>query len=84
MAKQKSYETRQKKKKRGMVITSAQQRKFERDAERNQRIEQGYDPAFVGGGAHGGTVEAQNSRTRKKSRKDLNQYRNVNTRNLED
>ncbi len=84
MAKQKSHETRQKKKQKKMVITSEQQRKFEKAADRDYRIEQGYNPAYTGGGAHGGTVEAQNSRTRKKSRKDLNKYRNMNTRNMED
>ncbi|MBX9879612.1 MAG: hypothetical protein K2Y22_14235 [Candidatus Obscuribacterales bacterium] len=84
MAKQKSYETRQQRKQKGMKISKKQLRQQEKGIDRDLRIEQGYDPAFVGGGAHGGTVEAQNSRARKKSRKDLNKYRNVNTRDLED
>lgn len=86
MAKQKSHKTNtgSKRDKNKMTISSKQLRKFEKDAERKARIAQGYDEAFQGGGAHGGTVEAQNKRARKGSKKKLNQYRNQGTQNLED
>lgn len=84
MAKQKAHQTRQKTKKKGLKITAEQQYKMQKAVDRNERIKQGYDPAFQGGGAHGGTVTEQNKRARKKSKRQTTQYRNQNTRNLED
>lgn len=86
MAKKKNYATNNgsQKKNKKMLITSEQQRKFEKKAERDMRVEQGYDPAYTGGGAHGGTVDAQNRRNRKSSKKDLNRFRNMGTRGLDD
>lgn len=86
MAKKKTHktDTGSKRDKNKMTISSEQLRKFERDAERKARIERGYDEAFKGGGAHGGTVEAQVRRKRQSDKKELNKYRNQGTRNLDD
>jgi hypothetical protein len=85
MAKQKSYQTREgKKKEKKLTISSEQNRLLEKGVERDIRIEQGFDPAFQGGGAHGGTVDAQKRRARKKSKEDASKYRNKRTRDLEE
>ncbi len=84
MPKQKTHETKGEEKSKKLVISKTKLRKLEKEADRDQRIAQGYDPAFQGDGAHGGTVDAQKKRARKKSKKDLIKYRNQRTSNLED
>ncbi len=86
MAKQKLHKTNtDKKKSKKYTISSEKLRKMEKAAERQVLIELGIkDPAFQGGGRHGGTEEAQTRRKRKADKKALNKYRNQGTRNLED
>lgn len=84
MPRQKTHETKGEKKSKKLVISKTKLRKLEKEADRDERIAQGYDPAFQGGGVHGGTVDAQKKRARKKSKNDLDKYRNLDTSNLED
>ena len=84
MPKQKSHETKGSKTKKKLVISSDKLRQLEKGVEREIRIEQGYDPAFQGDGVHGGSEEAQKRRVRKKSKTDLNKYRNQPTTELEE
>ena len=76
MPKQKSYKPEGDKSKKKLVISSDKLRQLEKGVEREIRIEQGYDPAFQGDGVHGGSEEAQKRRVRKKTKTDLNKFRN--------